>query len=173
MIKKNFAGLLMFLSGMQFAQAEAPTVEQFVQTLVGPKTKSAQACVRGTRLDPTDINLASDARVRLSIQFEKNSSNILPSRALESLISAVGHERLSCHDFLFVGHTDSTGSEAYNQDLSERRAASLRAYLIENHSVPVSQIETIGFGEQVLFNRDLPEAAENRRVEVLLLTPAS
>ncbi len=65
-----------------------------------------------------------------------------------------------------AGHTDSTGSEEYNQDLSERRAATVAGIIGESYGdVPIS---SAGFGElQPLANNETPEGrAANRRVDV-------
>lgn len=65
------------------------------------------------------------------------------------------------------GHTDSTGSDAYNQDLSERRASSVANYL-ESRGVQSARIGTRGFGEtQPIAPNDTEEGrAANRRVEI-------
>lgn len=72
------------------------------------------------------------------------------------------------------GHTDSTGASAYNQSLSERRAASVRNYLIEKGVNP-EKLEAVGFGEDdpVATNLTPEGQAENRRVEFNLLRPES
>ena len=73
------------------------------------------------------------------------------------------------------GHTDSTGSEAYNQDLSERRAQSVASYL-ESRGVQAARIGTRGFGEtQPIAPNDTEEGrAANRRVEIRIVPiPAS
>ncbi|MGR9087140.1 MAG: OmpA family protein [Gammaproteobacteria bacterium] len=64
------------------------------------------------------------------------------------------------------GHTDSRASEAYNQKLSERRANSVKQYLVE-HGVEDGRMETIGYGEtQPVDTNDTPEGRyNNRRVE--------
>ncbi len=68
-----------------------------------------------------------------------------------------------------VGHTDSIGSEAYNQSLSERRAASVRDYLIAK-GIDASLIEARGMGESmpVAGNDTQQGRARNRRVEVAI-----
>jgi len=68
------------------------------------------------------------------------------------------------------GHTDSQGSDAYNQSLSERRAAAVRAQLISG-GVPEARITSKGFGEsQPVASNDTPAGRQqNRRVEVIVL----
>ena len=68
-----------------------------------------------------------------------------------------------------VGHTDSTGTESYNQDLSERRAAAVRNYLI-GRGIPSSQIASSGRGElEPSESNDTEDGRQlNRRVEVFV-----
>jgi len=66
------------------------------------------------------------------------------------------------------GHTDSIGSEAYNQKLSERRAKAVRDYMVAQ-GVDASRITTRGFGKSkpVASNDTAEGRAENRRVEII------
>ncbi|HVJ03902.1 MAG TPA: OmpA family protein [Sphingomonas sp.] len=68
------------------------------------------------------------------------------------------------------GHTDSTGTDAYNQTLSERRAQSVADYL-STHGVQSARLGTRGFGEtQPIASNDTEEGkAANRRVEIKLV----
>ena len=78
----------------------------------------------------------------------------------------VNKERESYIDI--YGHTDSSGSDAYNQTLSERRAESVASYLA-SRGVVRARMATRGFGEsQLLVNPETSEAdrAANRRVEI-------
>jgi OmpA-OmpF porin, OOP family len=76
------------------------------------------------------------------------------------------------------GHTDSKGTEEYNQKLSERRAEAVRQYLIKEGAIEKNMISAAGYGElrPVAPNttengKDNPEGrAENRRVEVLIIS---
>lgn len=69
-----------------------------------------------------------------------------------------------------AGHTDSQGSNSYNQSLSERRAASVAAYLISKQ-VADARIESVGFGEAhpIAGNDTDAGRAQNRRVELSLV----
>lgn len=68
-----------------------------------------------------------------------------------------------------VGHTDSTASEAYNQRLSERRAATVKNEMVK-HGVDAAAISTSGSGElaPVADNKTRAGRAENRRVEATI-----
>ena len=69
-----------------------------------------------------------------------------------------------------IGHTDDVGDEAYNMDLSEQRAESVRNYLI-GAGVDGSKMVTVGAGESmpIASNKTDEGRAENRRVEVMVL----
>lgn len=68
-----------------------------------------------------------------------------------------------------IGHTDSTGSAAYNLDLSQRRANAVASVLI-NAGVPSSRITAFGAGEDQPIATNQTEAgrAQNRRVEIII-----
>ena len=70
---------------------------------------------------------------------------------------------------LVVGHTDSTGSDSYNESLSERRANAARTYLLRQ-GVASDRIEAVGRGEAepVATNDSSEGRQENRRVEVAI-----
>jgi outer membrane protein OmpA-like peptidoglycan-associated protein len=67
------------------------------------------------------------------------------------------------------GHTDSVGSDEYNQQLSEKRAASVRDYLVKQN-IPIASISIMGFGktEPVASNASAAGRQQNRRVELVV-----
>lgn len=73
-------------------------------------------------------------------------------------------------DVSVIGHTDSTGSDTYNQGLSERRASSVAAYLEQNTNISDDKIDTEGRGESdpVADNSTSEGRAANRRVVINL-----
>jgi OOP family OmpA-OmpF porin len=70
-------------------------------------------------------------------------------------------------NFVVSGHTDSTGPENYNQGLSERRAASVKNWLVTN-GIPEARLEAVGYGEtQAKYDNNTREGRKlNRRVEL-------
>lgn len=70
-------------------------------------------------------------------------------------------------DFIISGHTDSTGPETYNQGLSERRAASVKNWLVSN-GISSSRLKTVGYGEiRSKYDNGTREGRKlNRRVEL-------
>ena len=79
---------------------------------------------------------------------------------------------------LIEGHTDSKGKEKYNQSLSERRAKSVKQWLVENAGVDGGQIKTKGWGEaKPTVPNEKPDGSDdpdgrqqNRRVEITIKT---
>ena len=67
------------------------------------------------------------------------------------------------------GHTDASGSAAYNQELSERRARSVYNYLIREFGMNPDRLEPLGKGESELFDSANPLSGENRRVRITYL----
>lgn len=63
------------------------------------------------------------------------------------------------------GHTDSVGQSAYNQRLSQRRAAAVKRYLVDVHGVNPALLKSVGKGEAEPLNPDNPRGDENRRVQ--------
>ncbi|MCG6955727.1 MAG: OmpA family protein [Gemmatimonadetes bacterium] len=70
---------------------------------------------------------------------------------------------------LVVGHTDNTGTDAYNQALSERRSSAARTYLLQDGLTP-DRVEAVGRGESepVADNDTAAGRQDNRRVEVAI-----
>ena len=73
--------------------------------------------------------------------------------------------------FELEGHTDSTGEESYNLLLGEERAMAVRDYLAKAHSIALSRLEVISYGEAepVADNKTRDGRAQNRRVVIRVL----
>ena len=104
------------------------------------------------------------------ITFAYDSANVQPQfqRTLDQVAETLAQYNETYIDV--YGHTDSTGSDAYNQDLSERRAGSVASYL-ESRNVQSARIGTRGFGEtQPIASNDTDAGrAANRRVEIKIV----
>ena len=102
-----------------------------------------------------------------AILFDLNST-VLKSGAKQQLEKmAEVMVRYPENDILVTGHTDNTGSEQYNQDLSERRAKVVKNYLILK-GLSAGRITSMGFGESMpVASNSTPEGRQkNRRVEI-------
>lgn len=109
------------------------------------------------------LNLSSE------VTFDTNSDSIKPGfkGSLNKVSSVLSdYDKTVVH---VIGHTDSTGSESYNQGLSERRAGSVKTYLA-SHGVNSERVLTVGKGESepVASNNTAEGRQMNRRVEIFL-----
>ena len=103
------------------------------------------------------------------ILFPFNSTEILPAgrENLQQLANSL--EKYPNSDVLIVGHTDSVGTDAYNLDLSQRRAQAANAYL-QSLGVPAARLHAVGKGESEPIQPNDTDAgrAQNRRVEIAI-----
>ncbi|MFZ0448203.1 MAG: OmpA family protein [Desulfatiglandaceae bacterium] len=102
-----------------------------------------------------------------AVLFDVNSAALKPGAKDKLLQMADIMVRYPDDDILVKGHTDTTGSEQYNQELSERRAKAVKNFLILK-GVSARQITAIGFGETMpIASNDTKEGRQkNRRVEI-------
>ncbi len=100
--------------------------------------------------------------------FDKSTLKSEGKRRLDNLSARI--RELDLEVIVATGHTDWTGSDAYNQRLSERRALAVKRYLVQK-GVPGDRIFTEGKGEKqpVASNATRAGRAQNRRVEVELV----
>ena len=129
----------------------------------------------GTGVDVSELGDQEAILVNLpdGVTFAVDSANISPT--FRSTLDVIANSLIKYPNSLIdvLGHTDSTGSDSYNLDLSKRRADAVRSYLVQR-GVSSARIETIGYGEQ--YPRASNDTAEgralNRRVEIKI-TPIS
>ena len=124
----------------------APVVEQ-----AAAKASAAQLC------SPTVLN----------IKFDTNKSAIKPAYQDElAKLGAFLKDNPNAKGSI-EGHTDSVGSKKANMKLSQRRAESVRSYIIKNFSVDAGRITAKGFGptKPVADNKTAAGKAKNRRIE--------
>ena len=107
------------------------------------------------------------------ILFDVDSTAIYPALRDDLLTVAQSLQNYPDSTVQVVGHTDNTGSAAYNQDLSERRANAVADVLL-NGGVAFGRIQTFGRGEdQPVASNLTPEGrAQNRRVDIVILPNA-
>lgn len=118
---------------------------------------------------PLFEQLNSEAQVTIAIRFDFDSARIRPDsfRSIGLMADALNHPYLLGYRFIIIGHTDAKGSRDYNLKLSQERADAVRAALINPFGISSSRIEAVGLGEEQLLNRGNPEAADNRRVQLI------
>lgn len=141
--------------------------EDIVRGLVRPKTRGIMPTTPAT---PTTSSLPA---VAITVHFAYNSSAILPESAqnLRSVGIALQSSELASARIQIEGHTDSRGSDQYNLRLSERRAESVRQYLVKQYRIAPERLSIVGKGEaETIAENDTPEGRQkNRRVELVNL----
>src|SRR5262249_50690195 len=101
-----------------------------------------------------------------------DSSAIEPA-AFQTLITlgqALSDPRLKGGTYLIAGHTDAVGTPAYNQALSERRAASIKSFLVQYFHLDPETLLAVGYGEEQLKAHADPTPGVNRPIQVANLT---
>ena len=135
---------------------------------------------RGIRLKGNDQGLAeTDAgqpnaasepqsfSIAMRIQFRFDSDELTPESksTLGQIAQVLQDDIMRDKVILLEGHADATGQETYNLSLSERRAGSVRSYLMSAYGVPGERLQAVGRGELDPFDAADPRAPVNRRVE--------
>jgi outer membrane protein OmpA-like peptidoglycan-associated protein len=149
----------------QVDPAAAAEEGRFVQTIRNRATRSLTVTER-----EEIATIAKDKpNIDLEITFDYNSADIstksLPS--VQALGKALTNPDLKGSTFIVAGHTDAAGGEAYNQDLSERRADSIKRYLTDKFGIAGTDLVTVGYGKSKLKDPSQPLAEVNRRVQVV------
>jgi OOP family OmpA-OmpF porin len=116
---------------------------------------------------PKGTPVASKVVFNADTFFDFDKSTLKPEgrKLLDQVVAQIG--TINLETIIAVGHTDWIGTAAYNQKLSERRAASVKAYLVSKGIDP-NRIYTEGKGktQPIADNRTAAGRAKNRRVEI-------
>lgn len=107
----------------------------------------------------------------MMVTFELNSADLTPEAQenLRQVAIALKDDQLLRLHFSVEGHTDASGSERYNLNLSDRRADSVEAFLV-SQGIDVSRLSVVAMGESVPLIASDPLDGRNRRVELKLAT---
>jgi outer membrane protein OmpA-like peptidoglycan-associated protein len=143
----------------------AAAEDRFVKTIRNRATRSLSS----TEREEIATIATNKPNIDLEINFDYNSADI-SKRSLSSvqaLGQALTNPDLKGSTFIVAGHTDAVGSDGYNQDLSERRADSIKRYLTDKFGIAGSDLVTVGYGKTKLKDPSHPTADVNRRVQVV------
>ena len=134
-----------------------------------------------TALETSDVGtsallkriVVTDTKIEIldKIYFEYNKATIKPQSypILDAIVATLeGNPDIALIEI--QAHTDERGSDSYNLDLSDRRAASVRTYL-RDHGIAADRMQSQGYGETQPLDPKSNEAAwaKNRRAEFLIL----
>lgn len=153
-------GLLLGFSPIARAQ-DSPSASDIVDALT-PKEKT-----RGLTVTETNKDEAPSISMRVQFAYDSDQLENEAILSMRALGAALRDQRLQDYRFEIIGHTDAKGSDEYNLELSKRRAAAVVEHLVFFHNVDRNRLVAIGMGEKDPVNGGNPEAAENRRVEII------
>ncbi|MEJ2470729.1 MAG: OmpA family protein [Desulfuromonadales bacterium] len=141
-------------------------MDQFARTVLYDEVQPAPVVKPAPAPKPAPVVVVKEV-ITFNLLFDFDKSNIKDEMipVLEQAKAIL--EEDPDVDFVISGHTDSIGTEAYNQGLSERRAASVKDWLVA-HGVDAARLTTKGYGEtQPKFDNSTAEGRQlNRRVEM-------
>jgi outer membrane protein OmpA-like peptidoglycan-associated protein len=135
-----------------------------------PELTTYRRLVKNIALEPIPPVISVPPKTNLTVLFDFDKADLRPEskpeldRAMRFILQNPGRK------FEISAHTDALGTEEYNLDLSERRAAAVRKYLVE-HGVPADIIISKGYGEsQPIDDNNTPQGRQrNRRVELTVI----
>jgi outer membrane protein OmpA-like peptidoglycan-associated protein len=161
-------------------EADAPVIKMRSLRLLddspaaGKSASPERVAVADDSLVPTRVAYStsttaaakSPSALALPVQFGFDSAEILPTarRQLDAL--AEGIRMLPATKSVVIeGHTDAAGTAQYNDQLSQRRASSVKQYLVSMYGINPARLHAVGMGQRGLLADLDPYAAENRRVQ--------
>jgi outer membrane protein OmpA-like peptidoglycan-associated protein len=149
-------------------QVDASVKAREVNFLDSVRNRKTRSLSLGEREQIAEI-ASTKPNVDLEIQFDYNSADISKTSltAVQELGKALSNPSLKGSTFVVAGHTDAVGSEPYNLDLSERRADTIKHYLVEKYGIAGNDLVTVGYGKTKLKDASNPTAPINRRVQVV------
>ncbi len=117
--------------------------------------------------EPEPEEAAEPVRVELDVKFDFDKSVVKEDSQADIKSLADFMKQYPQTSTTVEGHTDSVGTDAYNQGLSERRANAVREVLVKQHGIDANRISAVGYGESrpVADNATDAGRAINRRVE--------
>jgi outer membrane protein OmpA-like peptidoglycan-associated protein len=152
-------------AGPQVDPAVTAEEGRFVQKIRGRSTRS----LSNTEREEIATMVQDKPKIDLEINFDYNSADISTKSvaSVQALGRALSNPDLKGSTFVVAGHTDAAGGETYNQDLSERRADSIKKYLVDKYGIVGTDLVTVGYGKTKLKDPANPLAEVNRRVQVV------
>lgn len=178
------------------AHAQGLTEQQMIDQLLGKTSRGAAQQAPVKALAPADTQrlralldkagtrafsakerteVAEAVKDRPSLDFEIyfpfNSSTVQKSAlpTLQRIGQILTNDAFKDRGFLIAGHTDAKGSAEANQVVSQRRAESVKAYLVKNYGIDPARLRVIGHGKEQLKDQSQPFASINRRVQIINL----
>ena len=125
----------------------------------------------GVPVDKTGCNIKK-VTIELNVEFDTAKAVIRPQSFVEIDKAGEFLKKYTATNGVIEGHTDSQGSNEYNQKLSQSRAEAVRDYLVEKFQLEPSRLTAKGFGEDrpIATNDTVEGRQKNRRIEAVFTT---
>lgn len=137
-------------------------------TTSGASTTTAPDSSQSTKVNYTV--LPKDEQVNINIQFDFDSAALRSDQKPKLVKLCHAMKAVDVPMYRILGHTDASGSKAYNQRLSKLRAEEVKRYLVSDCGIPADKLQAVGVGEDYLADPANPRADVNRRVEFQALS---
>ncbi len=170
-------------SALPAREANDPRAEKPAATSLSPSVEVEKemkpAKETGTAIEPTTVSpvepLPENVSLALEVQFDTGKANIKPQYHNDIKRIAVFLSKYPSMSVVIAGHTDNVGQKAVNVKLSYRRAANIKAYIVENFGIDSSRIKAIGYYYQkpIASNKTVQGRQRNRRGETSIETDVS
>ena len=134
-------------------------------TPVAPAPVVVPKPVEAPKPAPQPVKVAITIQAEALFDFDKSVLKPDGKKSIDEAI--VKMKNVDVEMVIATGHTDSVGTDAYNQKLSERRATTVKEYMV-SQGIPAAKITTLGKGETqpVATNKTAEGRAKNRRVDI-------
>ena len=155
-------------AGAPVLKGKAVTEDNLVDALTPPDTVLTRS-LRVQRDNAPGQQAARKPSASLLITFETASATLTPQakKQLDVVAAALRNDKLAEYNFNVEGHADPRGGHETNLSLSQQRADSVMAYLVNAHKIDPKRLKATGKGDSELLNKDNPAAEENRRVTIV------
>lgn len=147
--------------------AAATTVAPAVEPVVANAVTTAEDGAAPVPVVYQQIDKADQVNIRVAFDFDSAVLRDSEKPKLTELCKAISQID---GVFRIVGHTDASGSDAYNEKLSLLRAEEVKRYLVSDCGLPADRLQAVGVGKRFLYNSADPRSEENRRVEFQALS---
>ncbi len=129
----------------------------------GTDTATETAAVQPAQTTYSQVDKADQVNIKIKFDFDSASLRDHQKSKLDTLCQVMNAVDVKL--FQIVGHTDSSGSASYNENLSLLRAQEVKRHLVNECAVDENRLEAIGLGESAPFDASDPRSDDNRRVE--------
>ncbi len=136
--------------------------------VIAPSDGTATAPAADPNALPADtsyVAMDATAQVNIQVRFAFDSAAIADGELpkLATLCEAIKASDIA--QFKIIGHTDASGTDSYNQNLSKLRAEEVKRHLVSDCGIPDAKLVAVGVGEAFPLDANNPKADANRRVE--------